>query len=285
MRDEIERALEAEGVRAELLLVEPCELDAALVRLAEQGVPRVAVAGGDGSMRTAAGALVGREIALAPIPAGTLNHFARRYGIDSLQAAARALAGGRVERVPVGLANGHVFLNTATIGLYADVVRRRERLRRWLGKWPAAALALALRLARPHWVEATLEAEGERHPRRTPLVWVGVGRRSFPFVHEAEEPRRRPDLEVIIPRPTTRVEILGILLRLFARIVRGQRPAEDPALEVVHARRLVIHAARPIGVTLDGEAFRWSSPLQLGVRDDALRLVLPPQAEPTQRTS
>jgi diacylglycerol kinase family enzyme len=271
--------MEAEGVRAEVFRVEPHELGTALERLVERGVPRVAVAGGDGSLRTAAGVLAGSGTALAPIPAGTLNHFARRYGIDSLDAAARALAHGRLERVPVGVANGQVFLNTATIGLYADVVRRRERLRRWLGKWPAAALALALRLARPHWVEVTIEAEGERHPRRTPLVWAGVGRRSFPFVHEADEPRRRPDLEIIIPRPSNRVEILGILLRLFFRIVRGERPAEDPALEVVHARRVVIHAAHPIGVTLDGETFRWHSPLHLGVQDDALWLVLRAEGE------
>lgn len=275
LQDAIEDALKAAGVRAEVRLVEPDALDAELTRLVEAGAPTVAVAGGDGSLRTAAAALGGSETALAVIPAGTLNHFARRYGIDSLKAAAQALARGAVERVPVGVANGHVFLNTATFGLYADVVARRERLRPWLTKWPAAAVSLALRLARPHWVEVMIETEQERHPRRTPLVWVGVGRRSFPFVHRADEPRHQPDLEIIIPRPRNHAEILTLLLRLCIRIARRKRPAEDSAIEVVHARRLVIHSARPIGVTLDGESFRWSAPLHLGVQDDALKLVLP----------
>mgnify|MGYP006186398131 CR=1 FL=1 len=53
-----------------------------------------------------------------------------------------------------------VFLNTATFGVYAEVVRRRERLRPWLSKWPAAALALLLWLVRLRRLEVAAEFTG-----------------------------------------------------------------------------------------------------------------------------
>ncbi|MDP9348847.1 MAG: hypothetical protein M3P24_06865, partial [Gemmatimonadota bacterium] len=168
-----------------------------------------------------------------------------------------------------------VFLNTATFGLYADVVRRRERLRRWLGKWPAAAVAFALRVVRMRRLEVVLDVDGKRLYRKTPLVWVGVGWGSFPRVHEAPEWRRSPDLEIVVLRPRGRFGVVGLLLRFVRHLLRGQRPVEDPALEVLHARQVLIRARRRIGVTLDGEVLRARSPVFVAVQDEALRVVTP----------
>jgi len=263
------------GVAVDIRPTEPARLADEVRRAAEQGIPTLGVSGGDGSLLTASGILSGTETALAPVPTGTLNHFARRLGLDSVEAAARALAGGRTSRVPLGVVDDHIFLNTATFGLYADVVRRRERLRPWLGKWPAAAVSFAVRLVKLRVMDVALEIDGERLERRTPLVWVGLGWGSFPLVHEAPERRSHPDLEIVVLRPGGRLGVIGLLARLLFRMHHGERPLEDPALEVLHARRLLVRAGRRVGATLDGEVMHFTPPVFVAVQDEAMRVVIP----------
>jgi diacylglycerol kinase family enzyme len=196
----ISRELHRAGLSAQVRAVTPQRLPAAIRAAALRG-GAVGVCGGDGTLMAAANVLAGSGAALAPVPTGTLNHFARRAGIDDIPAAARAILAGRTIEVPVGVLDDRIFLNTATFGLYADIVRRRERLRPWLTKWPAAAVALATRLLTMRRLRVTLDVGGERLERLTPLVWVGVGWGSFPRVHEAPEHRASPDLEIVVLRP------------------------------------------------------------------------------------
>jgi diacylglycerol kinase family enzyme len=267
-------ALEEAGVNARVRAVDPARLAEEVERAAREA-DVVAVCGGDGTQLTAAEVLAGEAVALAPLPTGTLNHFARRLGLEDVPAAVAALAGGRSSCLPVGVVDDRIFLNTATFGLYADVVRRRERLRRWMGKWPAAAVALAIRVIRMRRLEVILEVEGKRLYRKTPLVWVGLGWGSFPRVHEAPERRRSPDLEIVVLRPRGRFGVVRLLARFARDLLWRQRPVEDPALEVFHARWVLIRARRRIGVTLDGEVLRAQSPVFVAVQDDALRVVTP----------
>lgn len=269
------------GVEVRVVAVEPERLGDEVARRAEAGAEVVAVAGGDGSLVAAAGALVGRPTALLPVPAGTLNHFARRLGIPDLETAAATAAGGRRVRVPLGAVGDRVFLNTATFGFYADVVRRRDRSR--LPKWPAAAVAIAWRVVRLRRLSVTLEARGERRSYRTPLVWVGVGWGSFPLPHEAPL-ERRPELEVAVLEPQNRLGLLALLGRLFVELRRRERPepvTEDGgggfggALDLWHTHRLHLEAAGPIGVTIDGEVLRMAPPVDIALHGDPLIVLVP----------
>jgi undecaprenyl-diphosphatase len=243
--------------------------------VAGSGAPVVGVAGGDGTILAAAERLAGGATALAPFPTGTLNHFSRRLGIADLQTAARSMGVGTRARAPVGVMDDRIFLNTATFGVYADVVRLRERWRPLLRKWGAASAALLTAFVRMNQVEVGIEVDGRFLWRRTPLVWVGVGWGSFPFVHEAPERRASPDLEIVVVRPRGRLGTLAFLLRLGVRLRDRNQPVEDPALEVLHARALLIRSAEKIGVTLDGEVTRTRGPIFVGIVDEALPIVSP----------
>lgn len=274
----IAAALARAGRAAEVREVDPARLGEEVSRAAARGAPVVAVGGGDGSLLSAAQVLAGGRAALLPLPTGTLNHFARRLDVVDLETAVDALVGGRTVRVPLGTVGERVFLNTATFGVYAEVVRRRERLRPWLSKWPAAALALLLWLARLRRLEVEIEVDGERLRRLTPLVWVGIGYGSFPRVHESLEGPRGSTLEIVVLRPRGRLGILALLPRL---LVERERPVRHPALEVLHARSLTIRAPRSVGITLDGEVMRLPPPLRVAIREDALRVVVPDPAPGT----
>lgn len=247
----------------------------ALRAAARHGDPVVGVAGGDGSVRAAAQQLAGTPCTLAVFPTGTLNNFSRSLGIDSLERAALAVAAGRTASISVPAVNGVVFLNTATFGLYADVVRRRERLRRFLGKWPAALVGFLVTIARYTPVHFTLEIEGRRLQRESALVRVAVGRDSFPVVDASPAERRAPDLEVTILRARTRTALVALGARTAWRILAGRGNTRDRAVEVLHAHAFSLRSAHyRIGATLDGDIVALQGPLDVGIRAHALRVLV-----------
>jgi diacylglycerol kinase family enzyme len=100
---------------------------------AADGLDVVVVLGGDGTLNEAANGLAGSPTALAVLPGGSTNVFARTIGMtnDPIEATSQllsALAAGSVERVGLGQANGRYFLFHAGIGFDAAVVARVEQL-------------------------------------------------------------------------------------------------------------------------------------------------------------
>lgn len=280
---EVLAALTAAGVEARVTSVAPEEVAAAVVRERLAGAEVIGVAGGDGTVLTAAEVLAGTTTALAVLPGGTLNHFARSLGIQTLDGAAATLAARGVSCVPLGVVDERVFLNTATFGFYADVVRRRERYRGLIGKWGAAVVGFVLTLARLRPMDVTLVVEGKRLERRTGLIWVGMGRGSFPLVHRSQDRRSRPDLEIVVLRPRGIPGTAALILRSLLALRRREHPIRDAALEVLHARRLLIEGGQAIGVTLDGEVTRCTPPILVALQDEGLRVVIPAAEDANDR--
>lgn len=106
-----------------------------------EGVDVVVVLGGDGTLNEAANGLAGSSTALAPLPGGSTNVFARTLGLsdDPIEATASlldALAAGSIKRIGLGDANGRFFLFHCGIGFDAAVVEQVEKrgsLKRYAG--------------------------------------------------------------------------------------------------------------------------------------------------------
>src|SRR3954447_15636839 len=108
---------------------------------AVDGTEVVVVLGGDGTLNEAANGLAGGPCALAALPGGSTNVFARTIGLpnDPIEATSvllDALADGSIRRVGLGSVNGRYFLFHVGIGYHAAVVaqvERRDTLKRYLG--------------------------------------------------------------------------------------------------------------------------------------------------------
>lgn len=251
-------------------------LDAELRRAAAEGAPRVAVAGGDGTIASAAAALAGTATSLAIIPGGTLNHFAKHHGLPGDHAeAARVGVDGTVASVDVAYVNDRLFLNTSSVGAYVVFVRTRERLETRFGYRLATALA-ALRLLgriRPFTVELEIDHVVRRY--RSALVFVAVDERELQLPRlGARVDGGRRGLHVIVVRG-------GTWARLVAAGVTG---AFRGTRALVRARfvdsfvvdRCRVELRRPNGrVALDGELVPLHSPLEYRVARDALKIVVP----------
>jgi undecaprenyl-diphosphatase len=136
-----------------------------VMREAAQGATALGVAGGDGTVNAAAGVALELGLPLLVVPAGTLNHFARDAGLDTVQDAIEAVRSGTLIEVDVAEIAGEPFLNTASFGAYVDLVDAREELEDRIGKWPAVLVALVRVLRRSDPV--TVEIEGRRRE-----IWI-----------------------------------------------------------------------------------------------------------------
>jgi diacylglycerol kinase family enzyme len=268
--------LEAAGLSA---VVEPVDADNLRRRIRELGpIPRLGIAGGDGSQRTAAELLRGTATVLIPFPTGTLNHFARRMGIADTAQAIAAAAGGGSQQTSVGVLNGereYTFLNTAVVGAYPDVIRLRERMRPVMGKWPAAFVAGTIMWARWPCFDLIIRTEERELRRHTPMIWIGTGPGTFPAPHEAPVAERGDGLELVLLPPGGRRHGVRLFRSLWARR-RGRGP-ETVGLEVVRATEVEIDSRHHhLHLTLDAEPTVVRPPVRITLEAGSLRAATGP---------
>jgi diacylglycerol kinase (ATP) len=95
-----------------------------LIRQAKaDGVKKIVVAGGDGTVAAAVQELAYTDVAFGIIPLGTYNNFATAVRIpQDMTSALLALKHGETRYVSLGLANNIYFTEAAGVGLFADAL-------------------------------------------------------------------------------------------------------------------------------------------------------------------
>lgn len=255
--------------------VEPDAIERTVREVLSAGATRILVAGGDGTIASAATVLLETPAELAILPGGTLNHFARDLGIstDPLEALTMATS-GEPRDVDLATANGHVFLNTSSVGAYVRFVRVRERLERSFGYRLASALAAIRILFQLRLLAVEVEVDGARRIYRTPLVFIGVGERELqlPSLGSRVTDGRR-GLHVLIVRGRSSARLLAIALASVATGVKAV--ARTPQLDSFIVDRVSITMRRRQQVAIDGELVVLDSPVEYELRRDALQVVAP----------
>ncbi len=278
--DALRRQFARHGLAAEVFHCEPDgSLDDVLQAAVEARPDALVAAGGDGTVNAVAEAALEHDRPLGILPLGTLNHFARDLDVpDDMDAAidaiAAALAAGRERRVDVASANGRLFLNNASLGLYATMVVDRERQQRRLarGKWSPLLRATLAALRDPHAFEVAIEADGQVLGRRTPFVFVG----NNDYIVQGPEAGTRASLDdgllsVYVLHPRTAAGLLWLALRTLLRGTSGARDLDSFA-----TRSLEVHAHAPrLPVARDGEVGELDTPIRFAVRPRALRVLVP----------
>jgi diacylglycerol kinase family enzyme len=276
------RAGNAEAARAALSVtggfeireVPPDTLAASVRNALAEGARRVLVAGGDGTIGSAATAMAGTAAELAILPCGTLNHLAKDLDIPlDLEQAAHVAITGRAVPVDAAVVNDRLFLNTSSVGAYGTFVRARERLERRLGYHVASIVAgLRLLMHMPSF-RVSVQMEGVTHEYLTPLVFIGVGERELQLPTLGARVRGgETGLHVMVVRRRSGARALALGLAAAARGIDAvaQTPAMDSFL--VDACRI---EPRTRTVSLDGELVRVRPPLEYRHVPGHLRVVAP----------
>jgi diacylglycerol kinase family enzyme/DNA-binding CsgD family transcriptional regulator len=98
---------------------------------AHEGVDLVVVLGGDGTMNEVINGLAGSDVAMAVLPGGGANVFARSMGMPTDPVDATAVLLQKIDqeplRMPLGRINGRYFAANFGVGLDAAIVHAVER--------------------------------------------------------------------------------------------------------------------------------------------------------------
>jgi diacylglycerol kinase family enzyme len=221
---------------------------AELARAAEAGA--LGAAGGDGSLAPIADVALDRDLPFVCIPYGTRNHFARDLGLDRDDPVQALEAFEGSERlIDVGRVADRLFLNNVSLGLYAQLVHRREGHRR---RREAFAQLRALWLLSRSPRDVRLSVDGEPVDSQVALVANNAYKLELFSLGE----RARLDEG-----------------RLFLYLAHGWRPRE---WEERSCERLTIDArGHRVDAAVDGEPMALETPLHFSIEPRALRVLVP----------
>ncbi len=273
--DDARAALTAVGGFA-IREVPPATLADGIREAIDGGATRVLVAGGDGSIGSAANVIAGTETELAILPCGTLNHLAKDLALPlNLEEAARVALSGSAAAVDAAVVNDRLFLNTSSVGAYVAFVRARERLERRLGYHVASFVAAARLVVRMPTFRVTLRVAGEGLDRNyiTPLVFIGVGERELRLpTLGARVADGKSGLHVMVVRRRSGARALAAGLAAAARGVKAV--ARTPAMDsfLVESCRIESRTTR---LSLDGELVSLKPPFDYRHIPAHLRVVVP----------
>ena len=258
---------------------------------ATDGAEVVVVLGGDGTLNEAANGLVGTDTALATLPGGSTNVFARTIGlpndpIEATGALLDALAQRSIRRVGLGQANGRYFLFNLGLGFDAAVieqVERRPQVKRYMGHplFVYSAFATWFRHfdhARPGF--RLTFPEGPDAGRVVDDGYFTVVLNSNPYTYlgnRALDVSPETTLDTGLAVITIRRMRIDVILRVAAAAIQGggrvgRIGKVDERLDV-SAVDVVGH--RPFPYQLDGDHLGAVERMEIRHVPDAIRLVVP----------
>jgi YegS/Rv2252/BmrU family lipid kinase len=238
--------------------------------LAADAGETVAALGGDGLVGTLAGVMCGRDAALAILPGGRGNDFARVLGIplDAVEAASVAV-GGAEREVDVGEVNGKTFVGIASVGLDSDANRIANEAK--LVKGNLVYVYAGLR-ALAQWKPATFQVtiDGTRHTVTGYSVAVANSKAyggGMYLVPDAKLDDGR--LDILLSARFSKLRCLRDMPKLF-----NGTHVNNPALTFLQGEEIEISADRPFAVYADGDAIA-DLPVKVRVAKGVLRVVVP----------
>jgi diacylglycerol kinase family enzyme len=250
-----------------------------LLQLAEDAIARgadvIGMAGGDGSQALVASVAARHQIPHVVIPAGTRNHFALDLGLDrnDVVGALDAFTDGAERRIDLAEVNGRVFVNNASLGLYAKIVQsedyRDAKLKTAADVLPNLlgpdATPLDLRFTGP---------DGTQYPTAE-LILVSNDPYQLDYIG-GRGTRARLD-EGVLGVVAARITGPVAAQRFVALQAAGQIRRFEGWLEWT-AARFQVGSGGPVEIGIDGEALTMEPPLVFSSRPGALRVRVPRHA-------
>jgi diacylglycerol kinase family enzyme len=250
-----------------------------LRRLAQQAVARGAdvlgMAGGDGSQALVAGVATAHGVGFVCVPAGTRNHLAMDLGLDrdDVVGALDAFGAAVERRIDLGMVGDRVFVNNATMGLYAKIVQSPA----YRDHKVDTALELLPGMLGPNAAPFDLRFTGPDGTEHESVQLIMVSNNRYELGHaEGFGSRRRLDAGTL-GIVAARLQSPGDTAR-FARMQASGRPGRPRGWVEWADLTFELRSGQPVEVGIDGEAMLLDPPIRFRILPGALRVRIPPRA-------
>ena len=235
------------------------------------GADAIGMAGGDGSLGLVAAVAIERGVPFFCIPVGTRNHFALDLGLDRNDplSALEALADGEEILIDHGVVGGRLFLNNVSFGVYAQAVHQdRYRANKEETLFDVVSEAAADREAQSKLRYVTPDGRTHEH---APLLLVSNNtyRYSGP-----------PDFGQRLRLDSGKLGVGAITNLPEGTDVSTMRLDQLRSMHQWETTSFRIDSEEPILAGVDGEALEFGAPLDLLIRPQGLRVLVPAGTEP-----
>lgn len=208
--------------------------------------PQIVVAvGGDGTVTMVAKKILGTDIILGILPAGSANGMARELTIpENTEEALKIIANGRVKKADVISINNLICLHLSDIGLNARLVKYFEE-GNMRGKWGYAKVALKV-LFNPQNIRVIITTKkGEIKRDAFMIVLANASKYGTGAVINPNGDLYDGLFEVVIIKHIG----IGTLLKRWIT----PKSLDPKKIEVIHAKSVRIDTNRKVHFQVDGE--------------------------------
>jgi diacylglycerol kinase (ATP) len=276
----VDALLRSLGVPHTLRICESPEDPERLARTAAlEGAEIVAALGGDGQVGACANGVLGTGSALAVIPSGTGNDFARHIGLDRKDpiAAVRLLSAPAFKEIDVVRIttpeHDRYYVNIGGAGFDSEVNEHANKVRRLRGTLKYV-YSTFVTLARFRPGKFVVTVDGTEHPFTGMMLAVGNGS-SYGGGMRVTPDARSDDglLDVCVIQELPKWQFVTTFPKVFSG-----RHIDHPAVTMLQGKEIEISAERAFQVYADGEPVG-HLPATFSVVPAALRVVVPPPSD------
>ncbi len=247
----------------------------ASVKTAKKDGSIIVASGGDGTVNMVVGFCSELGVPMGIIPMGTFNFFARDIGIPTdLDEAISLLMNGQVKSAAIGKVGEQTFLVHVGVGLYADIIRNREKDKSRFGRFRIVALVSSFwsLLTTTKTYNVVIETETEKLRRKTLNVFVGNNVLQLEKIGLTAAKELPADhLSIIILKPLSVPKRIRLaLLGLFKNMKL------EPQIERLSAKSFTLETShKHLKAAVDGELMSLTSPLEFVCLSKGVQIILP----------
>ncbi len=264
-------AMQDQFILPEVYTVRPdSDLEAVVHNAIKSGIKLIVVAGGDGTIDSIVGAMVGKDAVLGIIPTGTRNNVAFNLGITGdIPSSVALLREGRKLKIDVGRVHSgssrHWFLEVVALGGLTDIYPMADDIQHG-NLAQIGDLLSTLVAATPSNLQ--IELDGHTHIETTALMMLVT---NMPFL--GPHFQISPDVSFMDRRLDvfTFTDMTKLNMISYAMLSRGGL-VEDNGIKHYSAKEITISSDQNMPVLADGVLLE-QGPLSIHIHPHALRVM------------
>ncbi|AOT70478.1 diacylglycerol/lipid kinase family protein [Geosporobacter ferrireducens] len=232
---------------------------------------KIVAVGGDGTVYEVINGLAGGTAALGVIPSGTGNDFVKTMKISpKLESALETVLNGEITAIDCGKVNGRYFINVASIGLDAEIVKKTEEMKKYIPGPTAYMAGLFKTLFQYRLQDVEIVIDDWVYKGKITLVAVGNGKYYGGGMKVV--PSAKIDdgyFTVCLIKPMSKFKMLRLLPTIFS----GDHIQESEVI-ILKGKKIRVSSKDPMILNTDGD-ISGTTPAVLEIIENRTSVIVP----------
>lgn len=270
-KEKIETYLDQRNIPYHLVTTEYEGHATELARKAADVSREIIAVGGDGTVLEVTKGLIGKEVALGIISAGTGNDTIKGLGISSdFTEAMEAIVGGKTKLVDMATIDGQYFLNLSSVGLDAHINQLTHSIKKKVPSKFAYAMGVLAGLIT--YSDATIQVKSDHLEYRGKSILCAIGNGGYYGGGFNILPMAKMDdgvLNLCLVKKVSKIR----LIYLLSKLLKKEHMKYKDEILFDQTKQVVISSDHPICVNVDGEVMEKTGDITVKIVEHALQII------------